>query len=95
MIVERWTWTVRPAHQDEFVGAVKALVEAHGLTPRVCTYRFGGADRVTSDLKFESFLDREKWWENADRSRPEYIEFQKKQLELAEPGRVSELLIVH
>ena len=95
MVVERWTWQVRPARQSEFIESLKAMVEAIGFTPRVCTYRFGAVDKVTSELEFESFLDREKWYEAFDRSLPEFVEFVKKTQDLAEPGRVCELLIVH
>ena len=95
MIVERWKWKVRYKHQSEFIESLKALVEALGFTPRVCTYRFGAVDTVTSELEFESFLDREKWWEDFDRSMLEYVEFVEKSQDLAEPDRACELLIVH
>ena len=95
MIVERWTWEVRPDNQSEVIESLKALVKALGFTPRICTYRFGAVDKVVSDIEFESFLDREKWWEGVDRNLPEYLAWIEKQSDLTEAGRTCELLIVH
>jgi len=95
MIVERWTWQVKPARQSEFIELVKATVEALGLTPRVCSYRFGAVDTVSSDLEFETFLDRTEWWDNYDPSLPEVVEWYEKYPDLTELGRTMELLIVH
>lgn len=95
MIIERWTWVVRPVHQSEVIELLKALVEALGFTPRICTYRFGAIDKISSDLEFESFLDREEWWEGFDPNLAEYVVWIEKELELAEPGLTCELLIVH
>ncbi len=95
MIVERWTWQVRTENKSEFIELVKASVEALGFTPRVCSYRFGAMDTVSSDLEFETLQDREKWWDNHDTSLPVWVEWYEKYPDLIEPGRTCELLFVH
>jgi hypothetical protein len=95
MIVERWTWQVNPAHKSEFIELTKALVQALGMKPRVCSYRFGVSTAVSSDMEFETFLDREKYWERLDTSIPEWVEFHEKHPDLVETGTTCELLIVH
>jgi hypothetical protein len=94
MIVERITWKVSYSHQNEFIELLKATVEAMGFTPCVCTYRFGAADIVTSDLEFETFLDREKYWEDFDYNAPEHVAFHERLPDLATTAK-HELLIVH
>jgi hypothetical protein len=95
MIVERWTWTVRPRYQSEVIELLKALVEALGFTPRICTYRFGATDRVSSELESESYQARAEWWDGFDGNVPEYVAWLEKQSDLTEAGRTCELLIVH
>ena len=95
MVIERWTWQVRPSNQQEAIELLKDLVKALGFKPRVCSYRFGPVEAVSSDLEFDSFLDREKWWADLDTSLPEYVAWEERLGELTEPGITSELLIVH
>ena len=95
MIVERVTWKVNHIHQSEFIELLKALVEAMGHTPRVCSCMFGPADTVTSELEFETMEDREKSVNDFDLSMPEYVAYVEKYPELAETGMTRELLRLH
>ena len=95
MIIERWTYTVRYSNRSEFIDLLKDTVRLMGFTPRVCSVRFGAADRVSSDLEFESLLAREEFWENFDYDTPGWNERHDEFMALAETGTTCELLIVH
>jgi hypothetical protein len=95
VIIERFTWKVSHLHHAEFIALVRALVEAMGHTPRVCSYLFGDADIVTSDLEFETLADREQSVVDFDFSLPEWAAFVEKYPDLAETGMTRELLRVH
>ena len=95
MIVERWTWKVKPGCQDEMIKLLKALIEETGLTPRVWTFRFGPGDIVGSDIEFETEEDRQKWWREVDASKPKAAEFAKKHHDLIRASALRELVRVH
>jgi hypothetical protein len=95
MIIERFTWKVSHQRHKEFIRLVKALVEAMGHTPRVCSYLFGDADIVTSELEFQSLADREQSVIDFDYSLPEWAAFVERYPDLAETGMTRELLRVH
>ena len=66
-----------------------------GLKSRVCSYRFGPWEIVTSDLEFETEEDRIKYWkDDFDRSAPAYVEWHEKYPDLCESYE-HELLRVH
>ena len=95
MLVERFTWKVSHLVQKEFIELLKAMLEAQGKTPRVCTYVFGDRDIVTSDLHYETLADREKDVADFDYNQPEWIAFVAKYPDLAETGMTCELLQMH
>jgi hypothetical protein len=95
VIIERFTWKVSHLHHAEFIALVRALVEAMGHTPRVCSYLFGDAGIVTSDLEFGSVVDREQAIADLDYTLPEWVKFIEKYPDLAETGMTRELLRVH
>jgi hypothetical protein len=94
MLIERFTWKVSHLHQKEFIELLKAMLEAWGKTPRVCTYVFGDRDIVTSDLYYETMADRERDVAEVDYDQPGWIAFVAKYPDLAETGMTS-LLQVH
>lgn len=95
MLIERFTWKVSHLHQKEFIELLKAMLEAQGKTPRVCSYVFGDRDIVMSDLHYETMADREKDMAGLDYDQPEWIAFVEKYPDLAETGMTSELLRLH
>lgn len=95
MLIERFTWKVSHLHQKEFIELLKAMLEAQGKSPHVCSYVFGDRDIVTSDLQYETMADREKDVADFDYDQPEWIAFVEKYPDLAETGMTSELLRLH
>ena len=95
MIVQRYTFKVKPGCKGDFIQLTKALVEESGRTPRVCSYTFGPYHTVISDLEFESEEDMRKYWDEVDWSGPQASEWLKKHNELIESGATVELLQVH
>ena len=95
MIIQRITFPVKVGCRDEFIKLTKAVVAEMGLTPRVCSYRFGPYDVVISDLVFETEEDRQKFWAEVDWSTPKAVEWVKRGHELREFGTTTELLQVH
>jgi hypothetical protein len=95
MLIERFTWKVSHLHQKEFIELLKAMLEAQGKTPRVCSYVFGDRETVTSDLQYETMADREQDIADFDYDQPEWIAWVEKYPDLAETGITCELLRLH
>lgn len=94
MIIARFSWKAKTGCRPEVIKLVKALAEELGFTPRVCTYRWGVYDTVTSEFEFETMEDQDKFWNNVDPSQPAYAEWIKKVPDLVE-SHWMELLHVH
>jgi len=93
MIVQRVMFKVKLGCRAEFIELTKAVVVEAGLTPRVCSYRHGPRDTVTSDLEFETEEDRQEF--PFDYSRPKAAEWVKKLTDLIVPGTTNEVLQVY
>jgi hypothetical protein len=83
--------------KPEVIKLVKALAEEAGMTPRVCTYRYGPLSLVTSDFEFQTEEDRIQYWKDFDWSAPAAVEWHNKLHDLLESweGNHRELLQVH
>ena len=64
MIVERFTWHVKPGHQPEFVELVKAERERVGeVTLRIYVPFYGPHNVVIGELEFKDTEEQDKFWE--------------------------------
>jgi hypothetical protein len=95
MIIERWTWVAKTGCRAEVIKLVKAMVTELGFTPRVCTYQFGSYNTVVSELEFESEEDIKKFWAGVDQSKPAWVEWHKRNVDLTVPHHTHERLWVH
>ena len=97
MVVDRWTWKVKPGHKNEVIEVLKALFKLNGSTGRVCTQMYGAFDEVSSYEEYETVEDLRKVWEGdaIDWSRPEVRDLTKKLEDLTETGTTHELYRVH
>ncbi len=95
MIVKRHTWRVGFDQREEYVEAVKAAVEATGLTPRVYSYLYGPKDIVTLDREFETMQDLQKFEDNYDFKSPAHVKFAEKSKALGASYVNAELLTLY
>ena len=98
MIIQRFTWKVKPGCKNKFIDLTKALVQEAGLTPRVWSFVSEPSDIVGSDLEFETEQDRQTFWDKVDKSKPAWVEWQTKGGDLTESDvsdHTKELLRVH
>jgi hypothetical protein len=64
MIVERFTWHVKPGRQQEFVELVKAERERAGEgTLRIYVPFFGPHNVVIAEIEFENTEEQDRFWE--------------------------------
>jgi len=92
MIVERFTWKVKPGYGDQFVELIKAEA-TKSLTSnkwRLYTPNIRGFDVIACEFEFENLAALEKYWDEWY-ARPETAEFWKKFDEYRESGGGSEI----
>jgi hypothetical protein len=64
MIVERFTWHVKPGHQQEFVELVKGERERIGKAEvRIYVPFYGPHNVVIGELEFETLEDQDGFWQ--------------------------------
>ena len=69
MIVERFTWHVKPGHQHEFVELIKAERERIGaVTLRIYVPFFGPHNVVIGEIEFQSKEEQGDFWESYQNS---------------------------
>jgi len=92
MIVERYSWKVKPFCMDKIVELVKAEVATWDKPPkwRVYTSNIGRENTIAMEFEFENLAEMEKYWA-AWVAKPETAEYDKKWNELVETGIGNEI----
>jgi hypothetical protein len=86
MIVERFTWTVKPGYMDKFIELLKAeSVKPPQFKWRIYISNISENDTVAEEFEYENLAELEKSWDEWF-AKPETAEFLKKFDECREPG---------
>ena len=94
MIVERFTWHVKPGHTPEFVELVKAERERVGeVTLRLYVPFFGPHNVVIGEIEFENTEEQDKYWEGW-LGKPEAQTFLENLVKLQDAGGSRELWLL-
>ena len=98
MIVERYTWVVKPGRRQDLIQWCKELVgrkELKDYTTRIYSTSFGARNNVVLEVEYETEESRLEYWAGIEWT-PESTEFLNQHHDMIEGlGQTRELLNLH